>query len=116
MSPVDIVKPDLTRYPLFARAKPLQCNIHAGDVLYLPSFWWHEVQSRPDEHRRNIAVNFWYRPFLDKEFPCPSCRHFVSPHYDHLLPNLAPTHNNASASTFAHHLLPPHEPLLVGST
>jgi len=40
--------------------KPYQCNIMEGDVLYMPAFWWHEVQSRPNpEEKRNVAVNFW---------------------------------------------------------
>ena len=60
MSPVDIKEPDLQRFPLFAEAKPYRCNIKEGDVLYMPAFWWHEVQSQPDHiERRNLAVNFW---------------------------------------------------------
>jgi len=82
MSPVDISHPDLERYPLFKKAKSMECTIEAGEVLYLPSFWWHEVRSSPDEHRRNIAVNYWYTPFLDKAFPCATCRLFVNPTYD----------------------------------
>ena len=60
MSPVDIKKPDLQRFPLFAQARPYHCNIKPGDVLYMPAFWWHEVQSKPDyTEKRNLAVNFW---------------------------------------------------------
>lgn len=43
MSPVDILAPNLTRFPKFAQASPLVCEIEAGDILFLPSFWWHEV-------------------------------------------------------------------------
>lgn len=61
MSPVDIEEPDLTRYPLFSDARRVQCSLRPGDVLFMPAFWWHEVRSQPDpEHRRNLAVNFWY--------------------------------------------------------
>jgi len=60
MSPVDIKKPDLERFPMFSQTKPYQCNLMEGDVLYMPSFWWHEVQSRPNvDEKRNVAVNFW---------------------------------------------------------
>lgn len=60
MSPVDITQPDLRRFPLFAKATPYHCNIKEGDVLYMPAFWWHEVQSQPDySEMRNLAVNFW---------------------------------------------------------
>jgi len=60
MSPVDIASPDLRRFPLFSRAKRLHCVIRPGDVLFMPAFWWHEVQSYPDKlERRNLAINFW---------------------------------------------------------
>lgn len=61
MSPVDIKNPDFDRFPLFSHVKPYQCDIAEGDVLYMPAFWWHEVQSRPNlVEKRNLAVNFWY--------------------------------------------------------
>ena len=61
MSPVDIALPDLQRFPRFARARRVRCSLGPGDVLFMPAFWWHEVQSYPDEEeRRNLAVNFWY--------------------------------------------------------
>ncbi|GFS22443.1 JmjC domain-containing protein 7 [Elysia marginata] len=86
MSPVDLKRPNLKRFPLFADARPMKCSIKAGEILFMPAFWWHEVQSRPNvsEHR-NLAVNFWYKPFLTKEFPCPECRLDVNPKYYHLL-------------------------------
>ena len=60
MSPVDITAPDLSRFPDFARAKRVHCSLRPGDALFMPAFWWHEVQSFPDEvERRNLAVNFW---------------------------------------------------------
>ena len=60
MSPVDILKPDYQRFPKFKEARALNCTINEGDVLFMPSFWWHEVQSSPSrEEPRNVAVNFW---------------------------------------------------------
>ncbi|KRX52707.1 JmjC domain-containing protein 7, partial [Trichinella sp. T9] len=47
MSPVDITLPDFEKFPLAKNAVPLNCTISEGDVLFLPSFWWHEVQSYP---------------------------------------------------------------------
>jgi len=88
MSPVDIKKPNEDSYPLFKNAKSMRCSIGAGEVLYLPSFWWHEVASVPDQLKRNIAVNYWFTPFLNKEFPCSSCRLFVSPEYNNLFEEL----------------------------
>lgn len=86
MSPVDILKPDYSRFPLFGDTYPLNCTLEEGDVLYLPSFWWHEVQSFPNVTAgRNLAINFWYDPFLIREFPCAECKLDVNPKYRHLL-------------------------------
>lgn len=61
MSPVDIARPDLKRFPKFSEAKRTKCVLKPGDVLFMPAFWWHEVQSYPDPNEnRNLAVNFWY--------------------------------------------------------
>ncbi|BFZ04950.1 hypothetical protein BsWGS_07989 [Bradybaena similaris] len=86
MSPIDLLQPDLERFPKFSQVRPLNCTIQAGDVLYMPSFWWHEVQSKPSIHEhRNLAVNFWYEPFLTREFPCQECGLDVNSKYTHLL-------------------------------
>ncbi|XP_041481825.1 uncharacterized protein LOC121428994 [Lytechinus variegatus] len=86
MSPVDIKDPDYKRFPEFAEARPLNCTLTEGDILFMPAFWWHEVQSYPNEiEGRNLAVNFWYEPFFSKEFPCPECKLDVNPYYRHLL-------------------------------
>ncbi|XP_061176606.1 uncharacterized protein LOC133185401 [Saccostrea echinata] len=86
MSPVDIQNPDYSRFPLFGETYPLNCTIEDGDILYMPSFWWHEVQSFPNKTAgRNLAINFWYDPFLVREYPCPECQLDVNPKYRHLL-------------------------------
>ena len=86
MSPVDIANPDIDRFFNFTKAIPMKCLLKEGDVLYMPAFWWHEVQSYPHEKdRRNLAVNFWYEPFFNKEYPCPECKMDVNPYYEHLL-------------------------------
>lgn len=33
-----------------------------GDMIYIPAFWWHEVQTISP----SLSVNFWWRPELDK--------------------------------------------------
>ncbi|XP_070545848.1 bifunctional peptidase and (3S)-lysyl hydroxylase Jmjd7-like [Ptychodera flava] len=86
MSPVDILDPDFKRFPEFSKTYPLNCTISEGEVLFMPAFWWHEVQSFPSlTENRNVAVNFWYEPFLTKDFPCPGCTLDVNPKYSHLL-------------------------------
>ncbi len=48
--------------PLFEHARMMTVDVHAGDALLLPAFWYHEVESfcdAPDE--LNLAVNYWWR-------------------------------------------------------
>lgn len=60
-SSVHVDEPDESRHPLFKRAHPLHAILEKGDVLYLPAFWHHEVQSIPDYNEGlNVAVNFWF--------------------------------------------------------
>jgi len=60
-SSVDVDSPDEVRHPLYKRAHPLHVLLNKGEVLYLPAYWHHEVQSIPDETEGiNLAVNFWF--------------------------------------------------------
>lgn len=60
MSPIDIKKPNYERFPLFENTKQYRCVVSTNEVLYLPSFWWHEVQSYPGDDKRNLAgSNHW---------------------------------------------------------
>jgi histone arginine demethylase JMJD6 len=40
----DLDHPDLTRFPLFARAVPGRCVLRAGETLFVPSGWWHTAR------------------------------------------------------------------------
>ena len=40
----DIDHPDLDRFPLFARAVPGRCVLRAGEMLFVPSGWWHTAR------------------------------------------------------------------------
>ena len=57
--PVDITAVNHTAYPCFkhALAQATTVTLGAGDLLYVPPYWWHQVTSRG----RSLAVNFWYR-------------------------------------------------------
>ncbi|XP_069773277.1 bifunctional peptidase and (3S)-lysyl hydroxylase JMJD7 [Narcine bancroftii] len=54
--PLDPLNPDLSRFPEYSHAKPLHCTVKAGEMLYLPSLWFHHVR----QSHGCIAVNFWY--------------------------------------------------------
>ena len=60
-SGVNVDSPDKKIHPLyFKHATPYRVLLNPGDVLYLPAYWHHEVQSIPDNEGLNVAVNFWF--------------------------------------------------------
>ena len=60
--------PDLAEYPLFSRATPIEFTIQAGELLFLPAFWWHQVQSK----QPSISVSFWWAPDFQYCTDCPN--------------------------------------------
>jgi len=48
-SPVRLRSPDVAKHPAFAHSRRLLCEVSEGDVLFIPSHWWHEVTAVPDE-------------------------------------------------------------------
>ena len=57
LSQVDIHAPDLERFPQYAAAEPTrtEVDIQAGEMLFLPAGWFHQVSSSG----RHIAVSFF---------------------------------------------------------
>jgi len=58
---IDPLNPDLVKYPSYGKTQPLKFSVKAGQVLYLPSLWFHHVQ----QSHGCIAVNFWYDMVFD---------------------------------------------------
>lgn len=50
--------PNYLKYPKFYNAKEHIFILHPGDMLYIPSKWFHWVHSYPDENLENLAVSF----------------------------------------------------------
>ncbi|ESO07337.1 hypothetical protein HELRODRAFT_170668 [Helobdella robusta] len=63
-TPVDPINPDLDRYPNYARTRPLEVKVQRGDMLYLPSLWFHHVR----QSHGCIAVNYWYDMSYDIKY------------------------------------------------
>ena len=62
---LNVEQPDLSAFPRFAEARPYSCVMEAGDVLFIPALWFHNVKALDS----GIAVNvFW--------------KHLESQHYD----------------------------------
>jgi len=53
---VNWINRDINTPPL----EPIVITVKAGEALYLPALWFHQVSQSPDEEGRTIAVNFWY--------------------------------------------------------
>jgi hypothetical protein len=58
ISQVDPDHPDPRRFPRFRNARPLEFSVNPAEILYLPTYWWHQVYS---EGAVNVSVNFvWH--------------------------------------------------------
>lgn len=66
-SPVDLSKPDFAKHPKVRSVRLLKCDLSAGDVLYMPPEYWHQVHSEPNAEGVSIALNFWQIPHLGVE-------------------------------------------------
>ena len=61
-SPVNVTHPDYVKHPAFREAHKVVCELDAGDVLYLPSNWWHEVASEGDPEDGMSIGEFLHLP------------------------------------------------------
>ncbi|XP_011704970.1 PREDICTED: jmjC domain-containing protein 7, partial [Wasmannia auropunctata] len=57
---VDPLNPDYEKYPEYRNTHSLKVTLRAGDILYLPSLWFHHVT----QSHACMSVNYWY----DMEF------------------------------------------------
>jgi hypothetical protein len=67
ISLVDFARPDLERFPRFARAmqSALSAELGPGDAIFIPSMWWHHIEALEPF---NVLVNYWWRqspPHMD---------------------------------------------------
>jgi len=60
ISLVDFARPDLVRFPRFAQAAQAArvAELAPGDAIFIPSMWWHHVESLDS---LNVLVNYWWR-------------------------------------------------------
>jgi hypothetical protein len=60
ISLVDFHRPDFARFPRFAQAleHARVADLEPGDALYIPTLWWHHVESLGVF---NVLVNYWWR-------------------------------------------------------
>lgn len=60
ISLVSVTNPDFERFPRFreALASALVAELEPGDAIYIPTLWWHHVQSLA---KYNILINYWWK-------------------------------------------------------
>ena len=74
-SRVNLDDPDLVKFPRFPYARPLECIVEPGDILFIPIFWWHQVYSLDV----SVAISFWSHPGWFKNLhPAAMRLHFSS--------------------------------------
>lgn len=76
VSAVNLLQPDLESHPRFAEADAAIVTVRAGEVLYMPSFWWHHVTSLS----ASISVNQWWTSDL-REYCNPTATRLMTKEY-----------------------------------
>ncbi|XP_014772373.1 hypoxia-inducible factor 1-alpha inhibitor [Octopus bimaculoides] len=59
-SQVNLENPNLEKFPKVLELKGFEATLHPGDVLYIPIYWWHQIESLPQKGV-TISINFWYK-------------------------------------------------------
>jgi Uncharacterized conserved protein len=99
ISLVDFANPDLQKFPRFAEAMEHAqvAELSAGDVLFIPSMWWHHVEALDDF---NVLVNYWWRQApLHADLPLDVLYHAMLSIRD-----LAPHEKQAWKAIFDHYI------------
>lgn len=83
---------DVAEFPLYEESdqETYTTTVHPGELLLIPPYWWHEVESLDD----SISLTFWYKtPPLDLSklvLPLPSTeRVALSRNIERILQGLA---------------------------
>ena len=65
-SKIDPATATVEEFPAFAKCREYVVNLKAGQSLYLPAGWFHNVTSFSSEEEKDdsihMAINYWYHP------------------------------------------------------
>ncbi|PHU28861.1 hypothetical protein BC332_00954 [Capsicum chinense] len=65
----ELKEKEMAKFPLYFNGpRPFEVTVKAGEVLYLPSMWFHHVRQSPDSRGLTIAVNYWYDMRFDIKY------------------------------------------------
>jgi len=59
-SPIEFVIPDYNKYPMSELAIVKTIHIPAGDCMYIPAYYWHQVASSP---KVSIGVATFFKTY-----------------------------------------------------
>ncbi|MFL6618138.1 MAG: cupin-like domain-containing protein [Povalibacter sp.] len=76
VSMVSVRNPDFARYPRFreALANAQVAELNAGDAIYIPFAWWHNVEAL---EAFNVLINYWWNDTPAFSSPFDSMLHAV---------------------------------------
>jgi len=60
---VDLRNVNYTRHPVARYARMVPVTLHPGDVLYIPTGWWHYIES---QSTRSMCINTFIKPLKKK--------------------------------------------------
>jgi hypothetical protein len=102
ISMVSFREPNFARFPRFkdAMAAAQVAELGPGDAIYIPTLWWHHVESLD---KYNALVNYWWKGSPDDQGTIPSA-------FDALIhciadfKHLEPAHKRAWKAIFEHYV------------
>lgn len=80
ISKVNLDNLDIKKYPNFTKTSPIEIIINAGEMFFLPAYWWHHVYSLD----LTVSVNVWYPP-LKRQCLVPGALHFFIHTWYHII-------------------------------
>ncbi|MBI3230236.1 MAG: cupin-like domain-containing protein [Burkholderiales bacterium] len=106
ISMASLVEPDFTRYPRLREALDYAqvAELEPGDALYIPTLWWHHVESLDFF---NVLVNYWWQ---DKAEAMAGTEQTTETAFQSLvhcvqhMQNLSPLEKRGWQAMFAHYL------------
>jgi len=57
---VDFDNPDFDKFPRFSEIRGMEVALEKDEVLYIPNYWWHYIES--ESQSKTISMNFWFEP------------------------------------------------------
>jgi len=102
-SQIDIRAPDVGAYPEYAKARPMVADVGPGDMLFIPPYWWHEIDAVGDMDGRHHtgSLAFWNDDFMPDKLTIDQRMTAAAQMVDSLL-NVGFDGDRAAATVFAH--------------